>query len=74
MGGGAAAVAAVFCFALGGALQLVDFAEGARDVGTLEADLVVACAVDVADEEVDCGVVALFGELEHVVEVAGAGQ
>ena len=65
-------VAAIFCFALGGALHLVDFAEGRGNVCALEADLVVCLAVDVADEEVDAGVVAVFGESEHVVEATGA--
>lgn len=67
-------VAAVFCFALGCTLHLVDFAEGGGNVCAFKADLVVGLAVDVADEEVDAGVVAVFGESEHVVEAAGAGE
>jgi hypothetical protein len=67
-------VATVFCVAFRGALHLVDFAERGSDVGALEADFVVCGAVDVADEEVNGRVVAAFRELEHVFEVACAGE
>lgn len=67
-------VSGVFCLLLGLALHLVDLPEAAGDRRALEADLAVVGAVDVADQHVDRGVVALLGQSQHVLKRPRAGE
>lgn len=66
--------AQIFGLLLRSPLHLVHFAEAAGDGGGFQADLAVIRAVDVADQHVDRRVVSVFGELQHLVEVAGTRE
>lgn len=55
-------------------LLLKDFPEAGGDGGSLEPDAPVPAAVNVANQHVDVGVVALFGERKHLVEAARVGE